>query len=141
MRVHAYIIHLMWALLVEILQVACVHVVKTVCDVFLPFLGVEPPQSTTVRLGGIATFSCSASNVYDIGYVVSNVDPTIWASRGISQSTPTYSGSYTTSNLTVEGIMDNNGLQITCRVFVTAATYVDTSPPAVLMIEGWCINV
>ena len=97
---------------------------------------IVPPKSTTVTLGGTTTFSCFASNVAGVIFVVAGVDTSMWASRGISQSATTFSGSYTTTNLTVQGIKANNGLQITCRVYLAITQYVDTSPPAQLTIEG-----
>ena len=94
------------------------------------------PQEKNIGYNQSATFSCTASPyVVGITFVMSNVDPSIWASRGIIQSAPTYSGSNTTTTLTVEGIMANNGLQITCRVYV-GTTYEDILPPAVLTVEG-----
>ena len=97
---------------------------------------VDPPQSTTVTLGGTATFTCTASNVAAITFVVAGVDTSMWASRGISQPAPAYSGSYTTANLSVFGYLNNSGLEIFGRVFLTAAAYVDVPPPAVLTIQG-----
>ena len=83
--------------------------------------------------------SCTASPyVAAITFVVAGLDTSMWPSRGISQSAPTYSGSNTTTTLTVEGIMANNGLHIhvTCRVFV-GSTYEDILPPAVVTVGGW----
>ena len=94
------------------------------------------PKEIIIQYNKSAEVSCTANNVAGITFVVAGVDPSMWASRGIIQSAPTYSGSNTTTTLTVQGIMANNGLQITCRVFV-GAIYQDVAPPAVLTVEGW----
>ena len=95
------------------------------------------PTIINITSGGSAAVSCTASPYVDgVTFMVDNVAPSIWASRGIGQSASTYSGSSTTTALTVEGKMDNDNLQITCRVFV-GSTYQDISPPAVVIIvEG-----
>ena len=107
----------------------CVGVNAITADIY--------PNCTSCTLNGFATFSCTASPyVAGITFVVAGVDPTMWASRGISQSAPAYSGNATTTNLTVLGTIANNGLLVTCRVFV-GTTYQDIVPPAVLTVEGW----
>ena len=88
-------------------------------------------------LGEAATFSCSATNVNDIIFEVVNVDPSTWASRGISQSPLIPSGANTSLYLTVRGDADNNGIDILCSVvFVGATSYVDILPPAKLTVQG-----
>ena len=97
------------------------------------------PKEINIAYDQSATLSCiTYVNVVGIVFVVSNVSTSMWASRGISQSATTFSGINTITNITVLGTMANNGLQITCRVFVPGgASYFDTSPPAVVIIEGW----
>lgn len=95
---------------------------------------IVPPMNTTVTLGGTATFSCSASDVVNVTFVVAGIDPSMWASRGISQTT-SISGGYTTANLTVLGNITNNGIQVTCRVGST-----DILPPVQLTIKGLLMN-
>lgn len=95
------------------------------------------PEDAMVQLNQIATFSCAASNVLDIVFVVDNVDPSNWASRGISQTAPTFSGNFLTLYLTVLGSESNNGTLITCSVFYeNGIAYVEIPPPAKLIIEG-----
>ena len=108
----------------------CVGVKAITADIYPKIINIQYNQREAV--------SCTASpDVAGITFVVAGVDRSNWTSRGISQSAPTYSGSSTTTTLTVQGIMANNGLQITCRVFV-GSKYQDISPPAVVMItEGW----
>ena len=104
---------------------------------------VVPPQSTTVTLGDIATFSCTASPISNVAqmYYLTNIDPSNWASHGISQLAQTYSGNNVTVNLIVQGIVQNNVTTVTCRVIVAATTIyvVDTSPAAQLTVEGLCL--
>ena len=101
---------------------------------------IVPPKSTTVTLGGTATFSCTAASSYvgDIGYVVSNVDPSMWPSRGIKIQ---LLGLIATVNLTVLGTMNNNGLLITCRIFFVNGSHEDITPPAELTVQGGLIIV
>ena len=96
------------------------------------------PKEINIQYNQREAVYCTASPyVAAITFVVAGVDRSNWTSRGISQSAPAYSGSNTTTTLTVLGSMPNSGLQITCRVFV-GTTYQDISPPAVVMItEGW----
>ena len=108
----------------------CVGVKAITADIYPKIIKIQYNQSAAV--------SCTASPyVAGITFVVAGVDTSMWTSHGISQSAPAYSGSNTTTNLTVLGSMPNNGLQITCRVYETAATYVDILPPAVVTVEGW----
>ena len=101
-----------------------------------------PPKDAKIQLDQTATFTCAASNVYDIIFVVDNVDPSNWASRGIVLSAPVFSGGFLTLHLTVLGSESNNGILITCSVYyVDGTAYVDIPPPAQLIIAGLLILI
>ena len=107
-----------------------------------PYVGVEaqvtviPPYDATITLGQIAKFSCSASNVASVTFVVAGIDPSMWAYHGINQSAPTFAGGYTTADLKVQGTIANDGLQISGRVYLVSGAYLDIPPPAQLNVQG-----
>ena len=119
----------LWCIFVHVHISLCVGMKAITADIY--------PKEIKISYNKSAAVSCKASPyVAGITFVVAGVDRSMWSSRGISQSAPTYSGSNTTTTLTVQGIMDNDGLKITCRVIV-GSSYEDISPPAVVKVEGW----
>ena len=101
----------------------------------------EAPQTTTVKPGELAVFTCKASTmVADIAFVVHRIEKNNWASYGIFQSQLILHPSYKMLNLTVPGTDYNNGLLVECSIVMPVTYWIvnKPQPPAQLIIEGLC---
>ena len=98
---------------------------------------IQTPVDTPVMLESTATFTCTATDVLAVAFLVNSQAFSFDADRGLVLSAPVYSGSQTTVYLYVPGTPKNNHtLEIVCVTYLTNGTRGADSRPAYLSVKG-----
>ena len=99
---------------------------------------IQPPQNQSVLLNSTATFSCVASNVVAVTYLVNSMPIYAVAALGVIQSLPLTNRSETTVNLTIPAIKYFINSQVVCLTYLAGTR--DDSRPAYLHVAdpGLC---
>ena len=89
----------------------------------------QTPLNQSVLLYSTATFSCVATDVVAVGYLVNSMPIYAVAALGVIQSPPLTTGNHITVYLTIPGTAVFNNSQVVCLTYLADGTR-DDSPPA-----------